>query len=96
MWLQYGVVEGPEHSVYARGRTTLNKISLPDYWVNLVHEDTITVQLTPLGKHQNLAVISVNIHEVIIENQNLLSNGINCYYYVQGERKDIPKLQVEK
>jgi hypothetical protein len=93
--LEHGVVEGPEHTVFVRGKTTINKIALPDYWTGLVHEDTITVQLTPIGKHQDLAVVDVNINEITIENQNTFNKTINCYYLVQAERKDIPKLVVE-
>jgi hypothetical protein len=93
--LEHGVVEGPEHSVFVRGKTTSNKIVLPEYWTGLVHEDTITVQLTSIGKHQNLAVVDVNINEITIENQNTFNKNINCYYLVQAERKDIPKLVVE-
>ena len=93
--LQHGVVEGPEHSVFVRGKTTSNTITLPEYWSGLVHEDTITVHLTSIGKHQNLVVTYVDIHEIKIENQNSWNTNINCYYIVQAERKDIPKLVVE-
>ena len=31
-----------------------NEIELPDYWKDLVDEDSITVQLTPIGSHQSL------------------------------------------
>jgi hypothetical protein len=93
--LQHGVVEGPEHSVYVRGKTDSDTITLPDYWVALVHEDTITVQLTPIGTNQSLVVKSVSLQEVVIENKSKTAKNINCYYYIQGERKDIPKIDVE-
>jgi len=93
--LQHGVVEGPEHSVYVRGKIDSDTITLPDYWVALVHEDTITVQLTPIGTNQNLVVKSVSLKKVVIENKSKTAKNINCYYYVQGERKDIPKINVE-
>ncbi len=93
--LVHGVVEGPEHSVFVRGKTKSNKIILPEYWINLIDESTITVQLTSIGKHQNLVVIDVNATEITIENQNTFNKDINCYYFVQAERKDIDKLQVE-
>ena len=47
--LQYGSLEGPEHSVYLRGRSQYKIIDLPDYWPELVHEESITVQLTSIG-----------------------------------------------
>jgi hypothetical protein len=93
--LQHGVVEGPEHSVYVRGKTDSDTITLPDYWVALVHEDTITVQLTPIGTNQSLVIKSVSLQEVVIENKSKTAKYINCYYYIQGERKDIPKINVE-
>jgi hypothetical protein len=90
--LQYGVLEGPEHSVYVRGRlTNENIIVLPDHWHGLVHEDTITVNLTSIGKKQDLWVEQVNAHEIKIGSQN----EINCFYTVFAERKDIEKLITE-
>ena len=95
MKLQHGVVEGPEHSVYIRGKTTLDTIKLPDYWKGLVHEDTITVQLTPIATNQILVVKSVSLEEVTIQNKSKTAKSINCYYHIQGERKDISRLEVE-
>ena len=95
MKLQHGVVEGPEHSVYIRGKTTLDKIKLPDYWKGLVHEDSITVHLTPIATNQILVVKSVSLEEVTIQNKNKTAKSINCYYHIQGERKDISRLEVE-
>jgi hypothetical protein len=90
--LQYGVLEGPEHSVYVRGRlTNENTIVLPDHWHGLVHEDTITVNLTSIGKKQDLWVEEVNAHEIKIGSEN----EINCFYTVFAERKDIEKLVTE-
>jgi hypothetical protein len=90
--LQYGVLEGPEHSVYVRGRlTNENTIVLPDHWHALVDEDTITVNLTSIGKKQDLWVEEVNAHEIKIGSEN----EINCYYTVFAERKDIEKLVTE-
>ena len=90
--LQYGVLEGPEHSVYVRGKLTKeNTIILPDHWHALVHEDTITVNLTSIGKKQDLWVEEVNAHEIKIGSKS----EINCFYTVFAERKDIEKLVTE-
>jgi hypothetical protein len=92
MKLQYGVLEGPEHSVYVRGKLVSNDtIVLPDHWVNLVHEDSITVNLTPIGKHQNLYVDYVDSEKIIIKGEE----NIHCYYTVFAERKDVDKLKIE-
>ncbi|QQO91898.1 putative tail fiber-like protein [Flavobacterium phage vB_FspM_immuto_3-5A] len=90
--LQYGVLEGPEHSVYVRGKLTNNNtITLPDHWTGLVHEDTITVNLTPIGKRQDLWVETVTDTSITVGSDN----EINCFYTVFAERKDIEKLVTE-
>jgi hypothetical protein len=93
MKLRYGSLEGPENGVYVRGRLTDNNtIELPDYWTGLVHEDTITVNLTPIGQGQNLYVESIENNQVIIGSDG----DINCFYTVFAERKDVDKLIVEE
>ena len=91
----HGVIEGPEHSVFVRGITTETIIQLPDYWVNLIDENTITVQLTPIDIFQKLVVTKITNTAVYIKNENTFSKNINCYFYIQAERKDIPKLELE-
>ena len=99
--LRYACIEGPEVGVYYRGRLKgSNIIELPYYWRDLVHEDSITVQLQPIGKSQNLVVESFNNEYVVIEvgaNQDFLTNEIliDCFYHVYGERKDINPLITE-
>jgi len=89
--LQYGSLEGPEHGVFVRGKTNDNIISLPNYWPALVDENSISVNLTPIGATNNIYVVDYN-------NTRIITNGNNGNYYfytVYGERKDIPKLTVE-
>ena len=91
--LQYGVLEGPEHSVYVRGRlTNENVIILPDHWHALVHEGTITVNLTSIGKKQDLWVEEVNAYNIVVGYKGKL---LNCFYTVFAERKDVEKLVTE-
>ena len=90
MKLQYASLEGPENGVYVRGTTDQGFITLPDYWKNLVDNDSITVTLTPVGQFQPLFVEQKNNREVRV--------GGVCGYYdyvVWGERKDVDKLEVE-
>ena len=94
--LVYGVLEGPEHAVYVRGKVDTNYIDLPEEWIGLVDEDSITVQLTPIGKHQNLYVDEINNTKILIKNSNLLTKSINAFYFIQGTRKDIQPLQTER
>ena len=99
--LRYACIEGPEVGVYYRGRLKgKNIIELPYYWKDLVHEDSITVQLQPIGKNQNLVIESFNSSYVVIElgaNQDFLTNEIliDCFYHVYAERKDVNPLITE-
>ena len=95
MRLRYGVLEGPEHGVYVRGKLENNSvIELPEHWIGLVDEDTITVQLTPNNKYQKVYVKEIKDNKVYIGNSSLLSK-INCFYFVQATRKDVDRLEVE-
>ena len=94
--LRHGSLEGPEHGVYVRGTlTNENKIQLPDYWMWLVDESTITVQLTPIGTFQKYLVKSISTSEIEISNLDS-SENINCFYIIYGERKDIDKMIVDE
>ena len=90
--LVYGVLEGPEHAVYCRGKISGEVIELPEEWTGLVDSESITVQLTPIGKHQNLYVVDIKDNKVFIKNGDLLTSKINAYYYIQATRKDIKPL----
>jgi hypothetical protein len=95
--LVYGVLEGPENAVFARGRLTAdNVIELPEYWSSLVHEDTTTVQLTAIGASQNLYVKMISENRIEIGCSDLNVETIDCYYYIMAERKDVEKLVVEE
>lgn len=95
MKLRYGSLEGPENGVYVRGKlNNENVIELPDYWTGLVDEETITVNLTPIGSSQNLYVQEVANNKVFVCSSSK-TKPINCYYTVYGERKDVEKLVVE-
>ena len=89
MRLRYGSLEGPENGVYVRGKSKYYTIDLPDYWTGLVHEDSITVQLTPIGPGQ--------VYVDSIENNAIKVDGtaLEFFYLIQAERKDVDKLIVE-
>jgi len=100
--LRYACIEGPEVAVYCRGRLKeSNVINLPDYWKDLVHTDSITVQLQPIGRQQNLVVEEFDNEYIVISedltNTDLITDisTIDCFYHVYGERKDINPLIVE-
>jgi hypothetical protein len=93
--LQYTSLEGPEAGVYLRGKTTEKIIELPDYWTGLVYEDSVTVQLTPIGSPCVHYVVEVTDNKVYIDCQD---GQPNCYYTIYGKRKDVngPKLEYIK
>lgn len=96
MKLRYGSLEGPENGVYVRGKLKDNNvIELPEYWTKLVDPDSITVQLTPIGKHQKLFVEKIEDNKVYVANDGMFTNTVNCFYYVMAERIDVDKLEVE-
>jgi hypothetical protein len=100
--LRHVSLEGPESAVFYRGRLKeSNVINLPDYWKDLVHEDSITVQLQPIGSNQNLVIQEFNNEFIVIAedstNTDLITDlsTIDCFYHVYGERKDVNPLLTE-
>ena len=93
MRLHHGSLEGPEHGVYVRGRLEGDTIELPDYWLGLVDEDTITVQLTPNKGFQQIYVDHIEDNKVYVGTQT--DTPIDCFYFIQAERKDVDKMEVE-
>ena len=91
--LHHGSLEGPEHGVYIRGRLEGDTIELPDYWLGLVDEDTITVQLTPNKGFQQIYVDHIEDNKVYVGTQT--DTPIDCFYFIQAERKDVEKMVVE-
>ena len=93
--LRYACIEGPEVAVYYRGRLkNSNKIMLPYYWKDLVHEESITVQLQPIGdRHFHLNVVAFTNEWILLKEAD--DKPIDCFYHVYGERKDINPLITE-
>jgi hypothetical protein len=92
MRLRYGSLEGPENGVYIRGKSSSSTITLPDYWTGLVDEDSMTVQLTSIGKHKNLYVKDISNNTVTVGG---IRGEFEFFYFIQAERKDVDKLVVE-
>jgi len=88
--LQYASLEGPENGVYVRGTADSPTIVLPDYWADLIHEDSITVSLTPLDEFQPLFVRAKSSRAIEVGG----STG-RYDYVIYGERKDVARLEVE-
>jgi hypothetical protein len=89
--LRHICIEGPTADVYVRGKLKgSNTIELPEYWRKLVDPETITVNLTPIGTHQELYVDKIEWGTRITIKTNS-GSSINCYYTVCGERADTDK-----
>lgn len=89
--LTHTCVEGPEAAVYVRGRVrNKTEINLPEYWKGLVDIDTITINLTPIGAHQDIIVKRWDDEKVYLQAKGGMP--INCFYYIMAERADTEKL----
>ena len=96
--LRHACIEGPEVAVYYRGRLKdSNIIELPYYWKDLVAEESITVQLQPIGSKQDIIVKEFDNIKILLQHigGNVSGADIDCFYHVYGERKDINPLIVE-
>tara|TARA_Y100000004_G_scaffold66080_1_gene74141 strand:+ start:1417 stop:2070 length:654 start_codon:yes stop_codon:yes gene_type:complete len=89
--LRHVCLEGPEAGVYIRGRLKGTTITVPEYWKGLVDEESISVHLTPIGSNQDLYVESIEWGRRI-QVRNASGGPIECFYLIQGERKDGEKL----
>ena len=92
--LAHACIEGAEVGVYHRGRVKNEKvIILPSYWKDLVHETSISVQLQPIGAHQDVIVKRWDSEKIYLQARGGMP--IDCFFHVYGERKDINPLTVE-
>ena len=92
--LRYACIEGPEVGVYYRGRLrNSNVIELPTYWKDLVHTDSISVQLQPIGAHQDIMIKRWDDSYIYLQAQGGMP--VDCFFHVYAERKDVNKLVVE-
>ena len=92
--LAHACIEGPEVGVYYRGRLRNKKvIELPHYWKGLVHTDSISVQLQPIGAHQDIIIKRWDDTKIYL--QSKANFPIDCFYHVYGERKDVDGLVIE-
>lgn len=89
--LQYGVLEGPEHAVFCRGKLkNSHAIQLPEEWEWLVDADTITVQLTPVHPTKQPSILKIENNVVHLAGAD---KDIDCHFVVHAERKDVPKIE---
>ena len=89
--LRHTCPEGPSNDVYFRGRVTnKTEIILPNYWKKLVDFTTITVNLTPIGAHQNVIVKRIDEEKIYLQSKGGMP--INCFFHIYGTRADGERL----
>ena len=87
--LRHTCPEGPSNDVYIRGKLKdTGIIELPEYWKELVDPESITVSITPVGRHQEIIVNKIEDNKVFLHSYK----PIECHYHVYGERIDGEKL----
>mgnify|MGYP003124417117 CR=1 FL=1 len=93
--LMHSCLEGPEHGVYFRGKSQDSGIQAPEYWSGLVHIDSMTVDVTPIGPSQSIYVDRIEDNGDVYVGANT-DEPLNYFYVIYGERKDIDKLEIVK
>ena len=94
MRLAHACIEGAEVAIYHRGRVRNEKeILLPEYWKDLGHMNSITVQLQPIGAHQDIIIKRWDDEKIYLQSKSGIP--IDCFFHVYAERKDINPLVVE-
>ena len=89
--LRHTCPEAPYNDVYIRGKVkNKDKIALPGYWKKFVDRDSITVQLQPIGAHQDVIIKRIDDDYIYLQAKGGMP--INCYYHVFAERADGEKL----
>jgi len=89
--LTHTCVEGPEAAVYIRGRVkNSTEINLPEYWKGLVDINTISVNLTPIGAHQDVIIKRWDDEKIYLQSKGGMP--VDCFYHIMAERKDTEKL----
>lgn len=89
--LRHTCPEGPSNDVYIRGRIkNQNEIELPEYWKNLVDPKSITVNLTPIGAHQDIIIKRIGENKIFLQSKGGMP--IDCFYHIFAERCDGEKL----
>jgi len=94
--LRYICLEGPEVGAYIRGTLKdSDTIELPDYWRTLCKPETITVNLTPVGRYQELYVEEATQWGTKVKVRNAAGSSVHCHYTVFAERITQDNLNVE-
>ncbi len=85
--IAYVALEGPEAGIYFRGRGRFENgmatIQVPENFRMVGDADGMTVQVTPIGKMANVAVLSFDLNQIVVQ----ANADVEFFYTVNGMRK---------
>jgi hypothetical protein len=85
--INYISLEGPESGTYFRGKGKFERgmavISVPEHFRLITDQDGLSVQITPIGAMATVAVVSVDLNQVVVQS----SRNVEFFYTVNGIRK---------
>lgn len=83
----YISLEGPEAGTYFRGRARFQngtaRVPVPEHFRLVTAPDGLTVQITPIGEMATVAVVRMDLHEIVVK----ASRNVEFSYLVQGVRE---------
>jgi hypothetical protein len=94
--IRYVALEGPEAGTYFRGRGRLRggvaRIPVPEDFRMVTAEEGLTVQVTPIGRAISIAVVSMNLDEIVLRGPSSALDDdaradVEFFYTVNGVRK---------
>ena len=88
--IRYVSLEGNEAGTYFRGRAKFERgvarIRVPEDFRLVTAEEGLSVQVTPIGRMASVAVVKVDLNEIVVES----SRNVEFFYTVNGVRRMFP------
>jgi hypothetical protein len=85
--IKYVSLEGREAGTYFRGKGRfergLARIAVPEDFRIVTAEEGLSIQLTPIGEMASVAVVRIDLHEIIVKG----SRNVEFFYTVSGVRR---------
>jgi hypothetical protein len=100
--IRYVALEGPEAGTYFRGRGRLQggvaHIKVPENFRMVTAEEGLTVQVTPIGRPVSIAVVSMDLNEIVLRGPTSAldddaRSDVEFFYMVNGVRKSLEDFQ---
>jgi hypothetical protein len=85
--IRYVSLEGPEAGTYFRGKGRLSgrsaTIDVPEDFRLVTDEESLSIQLTPIGRTADLCVVQLGLDQIFIQG----SRDVEFFYTVNGVRR---------